>query len=127
MSPLRRGNHPAVRRLIALVTVGLLVPACGVPSEPKEQAAEVASIAAEGALLAGDAEAGRSTSAFVRTHSDALLERLQTLQPKIAEPELKPVAREVAKALDLLAENPSETGITARLEHAADRAEELAH
>ena len=87
---------------------------------------EVASVAAEGALLAHDAAADDSTSAFVRTHADALHERLTALRPKIVEPALVPVADEAAAALELLADDPSAGGVAARLERASVRADDLA-
>ena len=115
-----------VHRLLAFFVAVVVASGCGVPSDAGEQADEVASVAAEGALLAHDAESGNSTSAFVRTHADALRERLAALQPRIAEPALRPVARETADALELLAESPSASRVARRLERAAARAHELA-
>jgi hypothetical protein len=110
---------------LAVVVAVAASAACGVPSEPKKQADEVASVAAEGALLAHDGAAGDSASAFVRTHADALRKRLAALRPKIAEPALVPVADETAAALELLAEDPSAVGVAARLERASARADDL--
>ena len=122
------GKIPAVRAVLPLAVVVAVAAsaACGVPSDPEKQAEEVASVAAEGALLAQDGAAGDSTSAFVRTHADALRKRLATLRPKIMEPALVPLADETATALELLAEDPSAVGVAARLERASARADDLA-
>ena len=127
MRTARAGKTRAVRVLLpfALAVAVAATAACGVPSDPREQAGEVASVAAEGALLAHDAESGASTSAFVRTHADALRERLENLEPEIVEPALRPIARKTAAALVLLASDASSAGVAATLERAAARADEL--
>ena len=115
-----------LRSPIALALVIAAVAGCGVPSEPSKQAEEVGSVAAEGALLAHDAENGRTTAPFVRTHAEALLKLLEPLRPKIVEPELGQVAGEVETALTALADDPGAAGISSRLERAANQADELA-
>jgi hypothetical protein len=114
-------------RLVALAgaAAALAAAGCGVPSEPKKQAEEVESVAAEGALLAHDAAEGRTTGTFARVHAQALRERLKALRPKIVERELARIERNVDSALRQLAENPDEADVEARLDEAAKAAGEL--
>jgi hypothetical protein len=106
--------------------VALAAAGCGVPSEPKKQAEEVASVAAEGALLAHDAAEGRSTDPFTRAHARALRERLAPLRPKIVERRLARIAAEVDEALGELEAEPRTARVEARLDEAAKAAEGLA-
>jgi hypothetical protein len=115
---------PAIALAVAL---GAFAAAgCGVPSEPKKQAEELESVAAEGALLARDATEGRSTATFTRVHVQVLRERLAALRPKIVERELALIARDVDSALRQLEESPSEADVAAPLDQAAKAAGELA-
>jgi hypothetical protein len=115
-------------RVVALAgaAAALAAAGCGVPSEPKKQAEEVESVAAEGALLAHDAAAGRTTATFTRVHAEALRERLKALRPKIVERELARIERNVDSALRQLADSPAEADVEAPLEEAANAAGALA-
>jgi hypothetical protein len=115
-------------RVVALAgaAAALAAAGCGVPSEPKKQAEEVESVAAEGALLARDAAKGRTTATFARVHAEALRERLKALRPKIVEPTLARIEREVDSALRQLAESPGEADVAAPLDEAAKAAGALA-
>jgi hypothetical protein len=112
-----------VRRALALAAVALLV-GCGQSTDPKQQAEELGSVAAEGALLAHDAADGDSTGPFARVHSEVLREDVEKLGPELTEPALASLAGEISAALDQLPDDP-ETAAP-RLDAAADRAEELA-
>jgi cell division protein ZapA (FtsZ GTPase activity inhibitor) len=111
---------------LAVVLAALAAAGCGVPSEPKKQAEEVESVAAEGALLAHDASEGRTTATFTRVHVQTLRERLTVLRPKIVERELALIARDVDSALQKLEESPSDADVEAPLDEAAKAAGELA-
>jgi hypothetical protein len=115
-------------RVIALTgaAVALAGAGCGVPSEPTKQAEEVESVAAEGALLARDAAEGRTTATFARVHAQALQEQLRALRPKIVEPELARIERDVDAALRQLAASPGEADVEAPLDEAAKAAGALA-
>jgi hypothetical protein len=113
---------------VTAVAVAIVLGAagCGTPSDPKKQAEEVASVAAEGALLARDAVAGRSTGPFTRAHARDLLERLTSLRPKIAERRLARLERETSRALRALQDDPFDARVGPALEEAAKSARELA-
>jgi hypothetical protein len=112
------------------VFAALLLSACGVPSEPAKQAEDVASIAAEGAILAHDAAEGSTTSVFTRAHAEALQKKLRPLESKVATRELERLVAGVDAALGQLADDPgdrtSAARVERRLERAAKEAEELA-
>jgi hypothetical protein len=119
-----------VTRVVLALLATLAVSACVVPSEPSKQAEEIASIAAEGSLLAGDAADGDTTSAFTRVHANALRKNLGTLKPEVEAATLTQLLREADAALTQLAAAPSDEARAARLGHRLDqisgRAEELA-
>jgi hypothetical protein len=118
------GDNHSVR--IALATIAAaLATGCGVPSEPAKQAEEIASVAAEGALLAHDAAEGGTTGVFTRVHAQALLEQLETLRPKVREPRLRELQAGVSRRLEKLAATPSDRGSAADIERQLDeRAQE---
>src|SRR4051812_33291031 len=123
MTAARTGQNVAVRRALLLAALVLLA-GCGQPTEPKKQAEELGSVGAEGALLAHEAADGSSTGPFTRVHSEVLREDVHKLEPKLKQPALARLADEISSALDEL---PDEPGAAARrLDHAADRAGELA-
>ena len=114
-------------RALAVVLV-LIAVGCGAPSKVPEQADDLASISAEGALLAGDVADGDSTGPFARAHARALREKTTTLRGAISDAELRRVAEDVMANLSRLAASPSEreaARIERRLGHAARRAGEI--
>jgi hypothetical protein len=117
-----------MRRVLLLTTVVLA--GCIVPSEPAKQAEEIASIAAEGALLAHDAAEGDTTETFTHEHAEALRGNLAKLAPKVKAAELARLLRTTDAHLERLAAAPGDRERAARLERRLDetakRAEELA-
>jgi 5'-deoxynucleotidase YfbR-like HD superfamily hydrolase len=108
---------------IWVAIVGLVVAAgCGVPSDPKKQAEDVGSIAAEGALLAHDAAEGDTTTPFTRIHSRALEQKLDPLLDAIKQDRLARVAADVDRLLDQLEQDPTDQAKAARVGHELDRA-----
>jgi hypothetical protein len=106
-----------VRRLAAF-TLGaaLLAAGCGVPQDPVQQEEMVASVAAEGALLAEGAAAGSTTGVFTREHATALRKLLGELRPAIDERRLARRADAVDAALADLAAAPGDRRRAARVE-----------
>jgi len=123
MTAARIGHNVPVRRALLLAAL-VLVAGCGESTEPTKQAEDLGSVAAEGALLAHDADDGSSTGPFTRVHSDVLRKDVEKLEPKLKERPLVRLADEIASALDQLPDDPEAAG--KRLDDAADRAEELA-
>jgi hypothetical protein len=116
------------RALLLLLLVAITA-GCGTPSSVPKQAEDVASIAAEGALLAGDVADGDSTSPYAETHARALLGKAETLTDAIANAELRAVADAVVRELERLAAAPGDAEAAARIEgrldEAATRAEDI--
>ncbi len=114
----------------ALLLAAVLLAGCGVPQEVPKQAEEVASVAAEGALLAHEVAEGSSTDAFTREHAKALQKILDGLRPAIEQPDLAQLAAKVDAMLTALAEEPGDSRRAGSLERAFERAshsaEELA-
>jgi hypothetical protein len=123
MTAARIGHNVSVRRALLLAAL-VLVAGCGQSTQPKKQAEDLGSVAAEGALLAHDAADGSSTGPFTRVHSDVLQKDVEKLEPKLKERPLVRLAAEISSALDQLPDDPDAAG--KRLDDAADRAEELA-
>jgi hypothetical protein len=123
MTAARIGHNVSVRRALLLAAL-VLVAGCGQSTQPKKQAEDLGSVAAEGALLAHDAADGSSTGPFTRVHSDVLHKDVEKLEPKLKERPLVRLAAEISSALDQLPDDPDAAG--KRLDDAADRAEELA-
>jgi hypothetical protein len=111
-----------VRRRALLVLLVAITAACGTPSSVPKQAEGVASVAAEGALLAGDVADGDSTSQYAETHARALLDKAETLRDAIANAELRAVADEVVRELERLAAAPGDAEAAARIENRLDEA-----
>ena len=101
-----------------------LLAGCGQATDPKKQAEDLGSIAAEGSLLAHDAADGSSTGPFTRVHSEVLRKDVEKLEPTLEGRALAQLAEEIGSALDELSDAPEAAG--ERLDDAADRAEELA-
>jgi hypothetical protein len=131
------------RTLAALALAACLVAGCGGGSTQSasslaKRSEAVQSVAAEGALLAEDAAAGRSTGIFVREHSSELARAAATTRSSLAaartapalDPELRRLRRTattVAALLDRLAgaSKPEARVIGRRLEAAAGQSERL--
>jgi hypothetical protein len=117
------GHNVPVRRTLLFAALAL-VAGCGQPTQPKKQAEDLGSVAAEGALLAHDAADGSSTGPFTRVHSEVLREDVQKLEPKLKQRVLIRLADEIRSALDELPDEPD--AAARRLDDAAARAEALA-
>jgi hypothetical protein len=91
-----------VRAFASLIAFVFLVGCGGEPSTQKEVAEEIASVAAEGSMLAGDVASGDSLGPFARTHARALQERLAPLRTR-AQGELRRQFVEVTRSLERLA------------------------
>ena len=116
-------------RMCLLTAVAASATACGVPQDVAKQAEQVASIAAEGSLLARDVRQGDTTATFVRVHADALQEKLAPLADAVEQEQLASVVRTVDEQLAALEERTGDVSraacIEQRLEDAAKRAEEI--
>ena len=113
-----------MRVALVLLALALLVAGCGESTDPKKQAEDLGSFAAEGALLAHDAADGASTGPFTRVHSEVLREDVHKLEPKLKQRRLVRLADDISSALDELPDQPD--AAARRLDDAADRADELA-
>lgn len=87
---------------MSLIIAMCLVGCGGEPSTQQEIAEEIASVAAEGSLLAGDVADGDSLGPFVRTHTRALEERLARLSSR-AQGARRRQLDEVTRSLERLA------------------------
>jgi hypothetical protein len=123
MTAARTGQTVAVRRALLLAALALLA-GCGQSTDPRKQAEDLGSVAAEGALLAHDAAGGDSTGPFARVHSEVLRKDVEELEPKLKQRALSQLAEDIAAALDALPDAPESAA--RRLDAAADRADELA-
>ena len=103
--------------LLALSIVG-----CGIPASPADQAEAIDSVASEGALLAEDAAAGDTTSAFVETHSEALAKSARELADGASSPQLRQIAGRVVTALERLHAEPADRTAAAAVAHELARA-----
>ena len=109
----------------AAVAAALVLTACQ-PTEVSKQAEEVASVAAEGALLAHGAAEGTTTDAFAREHAEALRTLLGHVQGVIEDERLAGIAAGVDAALGDLADDPGDETGAARVEDELERAKEEA-
>jgi paraquat-inducible protein B len=116
-------------RMCLLAAIAVSTAACGVPQDVAKQAEQVASIAAEGSLLARDVRQGDTTGTFVRVHADALQEKLAPLADAVEQEQLASVVKTVEEQLAALERWPGDSsraaGIEQRLDDAAKRAEEI--
>jgi hypothetical protein len=71
---------------------------CGQTRDPSEQADDLRSFAAEGALLAHDAADGSSLGPFTRVHARVLREDVEKLEPHLERGKLRRLADEIAAA-----------------------------
>ena len=121
-----RGNAVALPLVLALVVVA----ACGPPQSLEKQAEEVASVAAEGSILAHDAAEGDTTAAFTRVHGEALKQKLAEVQTVIEDRPLAAVAASVSQDLETLAASPGDRRsavlLERRLARSAERADHIA-
>ena len=113
-------------RWAAFVIAVALAAGCAVPSSVSKQAEDVASIAAESSLLAGDVADGDSTSPFARTHARVLRHDAEGLRKAIRQPELRSIVDTVVAELTRLASSPSDRAAGARVERALDQAAQRA-
>jgi hypothetical protein len=102
LKPDQRGHDYGVRAFASLVTAMCLVACGGEPSTQQEVAEEIASVAAEGSILARDLANGDSLGPFARTHARALEERLARLRTR-AQGQLRRQLVEVTTSLERLA------------------------
>jgi outer membrane murein-binding lipoprotein Lpp len=98
-------NHTS-RALAAVVGIGLLAAGCGSggtlsAKALSQESSTVQSLAAEGALLARDSAAGRTTDVFTRVHSEylhkAASKSAQSLQSAKTTPALQPKLERTAR------------------------------
>jgi hypothetical protein len=117
-------------RAALFLTLVVALAGCVVPTEPAKQAEEIASVAAEGALLAHDAAEGDTTATFTSVHAKALREKLAMLEPKLRDRRLRELAGSVSTELERLSAHPGDragaSAIERRLDEDATAAEELA-
>jgi hypothetical protein len=128
MEPSPRGDKRGVRFTV-LAAASLVLCACAAPGETAQQAGAIASIAAEGSLLAHDVAGGDTTRTFTRVHAGALRAKLAELEPKVTAAELDRLLSEVDAALAALAGPAGERdagSIERRLEELSKRADERA-
>jgi hypothetical protein len=113
-------------RIVALFGIACLLVGC-VPADPAKQAEAIASIAAEGALLAHGAAEGSSTKIFVREHAEALDRKLGETRSVVDDRRLASLAASVSDELVRLAQEPDDELTTRSVERALERrAEEAA-
>jgi hypothetical protein len=116
----------AVRRGV-LVICSFLLSGCLVPSEPAKQAEEIASISAEGALLAHEVGEGDVTGTFARVHAEGLRRKLSELDPNVQVDALAELLRNADAGLALLEDGSVDAGpVEQRLEGIAKQADKLA-
>ena len=116
-------------RILAVAATLLALAGCGTPHELSQQAEDVHSLAAEGALLAHEAAAGDAFETFTAEHSSALRGRLGQLRPAIEDARLATIAAALDRSLAALERHPGDRGRAAVVERAlsrlADRADEV--
>jgi hypothetical protein len=116
--------------VLLVLLLGLCVLGCGIPASVADQADAVASVAAEGALLAHDAASGDTTPAFVETHTEELVRSAAELADGTESPQLRQIADRVVAALERLHAEPGDQDAAAQvardLTRAATQAGELA-
>lgn len=109
----------------AVLAVALVLTACQ-PTDVAKQAEEVASVAAEGALLAHGAAEGTTTDTFAREHAEALRTLLGQVRGVIEDERLARIAADVDAALGRLADDAGDEPAAARVEDELERANEAA-
>ena len=119
-----------MKRRLAIALSSLLLSGCLVPTEPSKQADEIASVAAEGALLAHDAAEGDTTATFTRVHSGELRSKLAQLEPEVEVQVLSRLLATTDRALGVLEDDPADRAharvVERRLDRASRRAERYA-
>ena len=124
------GDNERVRSALAALATVVALAGCGAPQEVSEQADEVHSRAAEGALLAQQVASGDTFEACASEHASALRLKLDELRPAIEDDRLAVVAAAVDRTLAALERHPGDRGRAAVEERAlrglAARAEALA-
>ena len=117
-----------MRRALLLAALVLLA-GCGQSTDPKKQAEDLGSVAAEGALLAHEAAEGDTREAFAQEHAKALRRVLGELRPALDDPRLATLADDVDGELAALERSPGDRDRAAaaerELESSAKTADEL--
>jgi hypothetical protein len=116
---------PGVRRLGAVLAfaVSLGLAGCGSGSQTldaralQKQAETVESLAAEGALLAGEIADGRTTGPFAQVHAAALTESAQKLVDSLAPGKAKPASGLANKLARVRSQSKLVLGRLRPLEH----------
>jgi hypothetical protein len=114
-----------LKRTLALSAV-LLLPACGGSGPLEKQAGDVASIAAEGSILAHDAAEGDTTATFTSVHARELRKKLVALAGDVEDRRLGRIAGMVAHDLERLSATPTDRVAAGRLERRLGEAAESA-
>ena len=98
--------------------------------DAQQQAEELQSLAAEGAILAHDASEGGTTSTFTRIHAGELREAAEGIAQKPKARALGQLGRTIAVQIERLEDDPrderSAAAVERQLDAAAKRAERLA-
>jgi hypothetical protein len=115
-----------VKRPLAIALSSLFLSGCLVPTEPSKQADDIASVAAEGALLAHDAAEGDTTATFTREHSGDLRSKLAQLEPKVEVQELARLLATTDRELGVLQNDPGNRTRAGVAERRLDRASQRA-
>ena len=110
-----------MKRRLAIALSSLVLCGCLAPTEPSKQADEIASVAAEGALLAHDAAEGDTTATFTRVHSGDLRSMLAQLEPKVEVQELSRLLATTDRALGVLESDPADRTRAGVVERRLDR------
>jgi hypothetical protein len=115
---------------LVVAALAMFVPsACAPPEEVSQQAEELASVSAEGALLAHAAAEGATLGTFTRVHARALAERAGELARVVDDERLAALVDAAESMLGRLADEPGDrTGarrVERALENVAERAKEL--
>ena len=108
-------------RRLAFALLPLLLAGCLVPTEPAKQADDIASVAAEGALLAHDAGEGDTTLTFTRVHAGELRSKLEQLAPHVEVRELSRLLTTTERSLGRLEDDPGNRAQARLVELRLDR------
>ena len=110
-----------MKRPLAIVLSSLALSGCLVQTEPSKQADDIASVAAEGALLAHDAAEGDTTATFTRVHSGDLRSKLAQLEPNVEVQALSRLLATTDRELGALEADPGDRARARVVERRLDR------
>lgn len=123
LPPERTGNCGSVGPLLRLLlSLAVVLAACGGSASAEKQAEDLASLAAEGAILAHDAAEGDTTSAFTRVHARELRDAAVEFREQATDAHVATLARRAEAALDALARDPGDGRGAAEAERELRRA-----